>query len=460
VRTGARDDQILVAYYVVADRRALADPAGVLRAHIRRTLPEFMVPNAFVEIPAVPRSPSGKVERRALPTPVGQDDADVRTSVAPRTTLEHELVHIWKALLRKESIGIRDDFFELGGHSLLAAQMLFEIELARGQRLPLAALFDGATIEQLAARLEAAIEDEREPDVVVLQGEGTSTPFAFVHGDVRGGGWYCRRMAALLGSDVPVIVLPTLRPHRAADLRTIEEMAALHVATLRRVQPHGPYRLGGFCVGGLIAYEMARQLTASGERVERVVVIDSNGSNSRFRWLAPALRAAFRSASDEDVARRAELLRGLRYYTGRIQRVRRMKRADQWRWLRTNVARRLPRAPVLEQRVVEVLTFSGERNERSAEFEARPATQLLRFQERAALAYIPGPYSGALDVIWAADQFPPRSVDQTRGWARVASDVRVHTVSSAHVGLITYNLPTLAGTLRTILRSEESAFDS
>jgi len=430
-----------------------------MRAQLREALPEFMIPSAFVAIDRIPLSPSGKVDRRALTPPQELADA-ARPYTPPRTTLEHELVHIWEGLLPKRPIGIRDDFFELGGHSLLAAQMLFEIELARGQRLPLASLFEGATIEKLAGRLEAAVGDEREPDVVVLQRDGTETPFAFVHGDVRGGGWYCRRMATLLGDEVPLIILPTLRSGDEPGPRTIEAMARAHVATLRRVQPHGPYRLGGFCVGGLIAYEMARQLVAIGERVERAVVVDGSGINARFGWLSPFLGVSLRGDPDERLARRAELLRSLRYYTGRLVRVRRMKRGDQWRWVKLNVARRLRRSVAPPVQPAETLTFSGERADRSTEFDARPATQLLRAQERAALAYIPGPYRGTLDVIWAADQFPPRSVDPTRGWARVAEDVRVHMVSSAHVGLITYNLPALAETLRACLRPEDVALDS
>lgn len=445
----------LVAYYATADSAENASPSQrqtELRSYLRARLPEYMVPAVFVAVDALPVGATGKVDRSALP-PVPSDGAEVPdTYVAPRTTLEHELVHIWGQLLGRKKVGIRDDFFDLGGHSLLAAQMIFEIERVRGRRLPLAALFEDATIERIAARLEAAAEDEAEPDVVVLHPAGHAAPFAFLHGDVRGGGWYCRRLAAILGTDVPLIVLPTLQPRGESDLRTIEQMARHHLATLRRAQPSGPYRLGGFCVGGLVAFEMARQLRAEGEVVERVVLVDSTGVNARFRWIAPVLDQIAGGNTDAVITRRAGVLRWLRYYTGRLRGVRRMRASERWAWLRTNVHRRMSAAGrVARIRRAESVEFTGERFDRSPEFDARPATRLLRMQERAAVAYVPRGFDGRVDVVWAADEFPASAGDRTRGWARAARDVRVHMISSAHVGLITYDLEALGTTLRACL---------
>ena len=241
--------QRLVAYVVPTTGRAVA--AAELRTFCRARLPDYMVPSVFVPMDALPLTPSGKVDRRALPAadeaePLGAADG----FAAPRTTIEHELVHIWESLLSARPIGIRDDFFALGGHSLLAVRMLHEIERVRGRRLPLAALFEHSTIEAIAYLLGTAVRDEGEPPVVVLQGEGSATPYVFVHGDIRGGGWYCRKLAPMLGADTPLIVLPTIRPGGPHAAVTIEDMAAVHLAHLREVQPRGPYRLAGYCTEG------------------------------------------------------------------------------------------------------------------------------------------------------------------------------------------------------------------
>ena len=450
MRENSRGEPMLVAYYTPT--RSPNDvgaeiprvPATELRTHLRELLPEHMVPSAFVALDKLPLSPSGKLDRKALPAPETLADVDTRVYAAPRTTLEHELVHIWETLLNKRPIGIHDDFFEIGGHSLLAVQMLAEIERVRGRRLPLASLFEGATIERIAAIIESAVQTEGEPGVVVLQPEGTERPFVFLHGDVRGGGWYCRRLAPLLGENVPLIVLPTLRGGSPDAPMTIEEGAASHIVELRKVQPKGPYRLGGFCVGGLVAFEMARQLEAAGEVVDRVVVVDSTAGNALFKSIESFFPLIIGTGNPEQrLERRAKLIRKLHYYRSRVRHVWRMRHGEKLRWVRTNVARYLP----LGSADPEVSSWPTA----PAEFRARPATSVLIFQERAASAYIPGEYRGAMDVIWATEQFPVTVKFPARGWDQVSGTVRVHGVASSHVGLITYNIELLADALRACL---------
>src|SRR5213078_3775245 len=152
-REDSAGDKRLIAYVVAAPDAALPDSAA-LRAHVGKSLPDYMVPAAFVLLEALPLTPNGKLDRRSLPAPdLALPDAG-STFVAPRNEIEERLAQIWQDLLGPRPIGIRDDFFELGGHSLLAARLFARIEQAFGQHLPMSVLVDGDTIERLASLLE------------------------------------------------------------------------------------------------------------------------------------------------------------------------------------------------------------------------------------------------------------------------------------------------------------------
>jgi acyl carrier protein len=145
-------DQRLVAYLVpVAD----ASPPGIdeLRGFLQARLPEHMIPSAFVLLDAMPLTPSGKVDRRALPAPE-HSRAGLAELVTPRTPVEEAIAEIWIALLKLERVGVHDNFFALGGHSLLAAQLVARLRAAFGLDLPLRALFETPTVAGLAERIE------------------------------------------------------------------------------------------------------------------------------------------------------------------------------------------------------------------------------------------------------------------------------------------------------------------
>jgi amino acid adenylation domain-containing protein len=467
LRTDGGGESRLVAYYVASGEER--PTSAQLRAWLEQTLPAHMIPSAFVALDVMPLSPSGKLDRRALPTPTLEALDGARRHVPARTMVEHQLSSIWQSLLEHRPIGVQDDFFELGGHSLLALRMLADIERQTGRRLPLASLFDGATIEQLATRIEGAIYDEAEPPVVVLQADGTATPFVMLHGDARGGGWYCRRLAPLLGADVPLIVLPTLRPGIESDPQTIEAMAAHHIRTLRTVQSTGPYRIGGFCAGGMIAFEMARQLEAVGERVEPLILIDAVAGNARFAHLVPLIDIASRAPTQaRRLERRAHLLSRLRYYSGRLRTMRRQGMREQLQWAVRNLERRLTG----RHDSTALPTLAEGLSRRTDEtFEARPGTDLLLFQGRAAGAYIPTAYGGAVDLIVTVEPTGLMSKEMSdalgagspnpdllvgrRGWERVSPTVRVHPMATSHLGLITDGLPLLAERLRACLRTDD-----
>jgi thioesterase domain-containing protein len=397
------------------------------------------------------------VDRQALPTPrvLLQRTAEYKH---PRTTIEHELVQIWEKLLDRKPIGIREDFFEIGGHSLLAVRMLAEVARVRGRNVPLAWLFESSTIEALGARIGAQLQEEGEPPLITLQPQGRGAPLAFVHGDVRGAGWYCRRLAPLASPDAKLFVLPTLGAEDEGITWRIESMAARHIAELRKMQPRGPYRLAGFCVGGMIAFEMARQLRAQGETVERLIVIDSTATNARLHYVRPLL-ALLPGDARGRLARQAELMKRLRRYDMRIRQVIRLERAQQVQWVRRNLARRWQRvarhfarrsdAPAVVTHLTDPTGMSA-----AAVLTDAAGANVLQSQAFAASAYIPKKYDGTMDLIWAEGQPNVQRRDPTHGWWRVTRTVRTHQIVAHHIGLITNDLPKLAEVVRAILERD------
>ncbi len=307
IREDSPGDQRLIGY-VVADSDAAPSSAD-LRAQLRAKLPAIMIPTAIVVMERFPLTPNGKADRKALPPPAGGSRVAQEQFTAPATPLEEEIAGIWSAKLGVTPIGMHDDFFDLGGNSLLAMRMIAEIERIWGRRLSFETFFERPTVATVVAVLVSTALQEEEGGIAVLQGDGPGTPLVFAHGDVLGYGWYCRRLAPLLGK-APLYVLPTLGPDNGSGSVSTEAIAAAHITSLRRIQPHGPYRLGGFCYGALVVYEMARQLTAQGETIERVVLIDAFCSNLRFRNFEPVIRliTGARDALKHVLQRRAQIL--------------------------------------------------------------------------------------------------------------------------------------------------------
>lgn len=265
-------DKHLVAYVAAAQGQTPA--IKNLQSSLQEKLPGYMLPSAFVRLDALPLTPNGKVDRHALPVPGPAGRTAEETYVAPKLTVHYQLIQIWEELLDTRPIGIRNNFFYLGGHSLLAARLIDRIEHVFGKKLPLSTLFAGPTIEQLADALQEQEDTGLQSSLVKVQVGGSMRPFFFMHADYKGGPFYCFPLARGLGSDQPFYALG---PYRFDTLRvppTLEAMAATHVKLLRTVQPEGPYLLGGFCSGGLVAYEMARKLHAEGQTVDLLVLID------------------------------------------------------------------------------------------------------------------------------------------------------------------------------------------
>jgi amino acid adenylation domain-containing protein len=269
VREDQPGDKRLVAY--VAGPVDRLDPKA-LTAELAKRLPPHMVPSAVVPLAAFPLTPSGKTDRRALPAPRWATDADDGVSVAPRDAFEAALVAIWTSVLGVPSVGVHTDFFAAGGHSLAAVRVRNAIEARFGVRVALSELFRHPTIEALASVVRAGQGISSQQTLVELR-SGTGTPLFLVH-PVDGGVMWYTGLARELG-DRPVYGLQIDEAtHSNRRERSIVEYARTYLAEIRAVQPRGPYLLGGWSMGALVAFEMASQLLDAGEAVSRVLLVE------------------------------------------------------------------------------------------------------------------------------------------------------------------------------------------
>ena len=273
-------DKLLVAY-LVATRNTI--PAtSELRMRLKRQLPDYMVPKAYVFLDQLPTSPNGKIDRKALPAPAETRVVQVDTYIAPRNQFEETLTTIWAETLGLQRVGIRDDFFELGGDSLDAVRLLLRILAAFPACQPsLAVLLKAPTVEQFARTLTSGQADW---SCLVAVREGNERPpFFCVHG-AGGNVLSMRDLAMALPSNLPFYCLQARGlDGQAPPFSSVEETAECYIEQIRSVQPYGPYYLGGGCYGGLVAFEMARRLRSMGETVNVVALIDTwNFAYGRF----------------------------------------------------------------------------------------------------------------------------------------------------------------------------------
>jgi acyl carrier protein len=183
--------------------------------------------------------------------------------------VSRKLTAIWKEILLIDSVGEDESFFDLGGDSALAVHLFTEIDKSFNVKLPLATLFEAQTIQQLAAILRSQAAPAGWSSLVVVQSEGSRPNFFCVHG-AGGNILIYRDLVKHLGTDQPFYGLQSQGLDGKGNLQTkVEDMARIYLQEVRRVQPRGPYFLGGYCMGGTVAYEMAQQLTAQGESVGR-----------------------------------------------------------------------------------------------------------------------------------------------------------------------------------------------
>ena len=273
--TGQGDKEIL-AYVVPAEKRPLDETTTkalehAVIEHLSKKLPEYMLPSAVVVMDAMPLNNSGKVDKAKLPRPIRGKAPQHSVHTPPLTDLERALAGIWSKLLHVENIGIHDNFFELGGHSLIGLQMFAQVERQLGARLQLKTLFQAPTIAQLTELIAKDTPGQQWKNLIAIQPNGSRIPFFCVHGDEAN-----HYMPPYLGQDQPFYGFA----HQGEDgmpirFTTVKSIAQHLISEMRTVRPRGPYFLGGYSFGGIVAFEMAQQLVAAGEEVPLLVMLDS-----------------------------------------------------------------------------------------------------------------------------------------------------------------------------------------
>jgi amino acid adenylation domain-containing protein len=264
----------LVAYLVPDPDAVLT--ARELRSHVQKQLPDYMTPAAFVQLATLPLTPNGKVNRSALPAPRPGDFEADQNYVAPRDAVERKLARLWEEVLGIHPIGVRTSFFDLGGRSLLAARLFTKISRAFGKDLPLATLFHSPTIEQLAQAVRPKSASGSYTTLVAIQPNGSKLPFFCVHGGA-GSALFLHRLAREMDPDQPFYgIEPEGLNGKRFQRTTVEQMAAHYLSEIRKVQTRGPYHIGGYCFGGLAAFEMARQLQQQGEHADVVAMFSAS----------------------------------------------------------------------------------------------------------------------------------------------------------------------------------------
>ncbi|HET9485657.1 MAG TPA: thioesterase domain-containing protein, partial [Xanthomonadales bacterium] len=306
---GEGDPRLLLHF--VARPGAAPGLESRVRAALEQSLPGYMIPQYLVQLDAMPRSANGKVDRLMLLPPDATAAHGDERAMSP---LERALAATWSELLGRERIGLGDDFFDLGGHSLLAVRLFARIHERFGVNLPLATLLRHRTLGALAGALAAAgasppavggaeaptahrIDEAKSvgasapptggsrdatasdpwTPLVTLRAEGSRPPLFFVHA-VGGNVLNYRPLADALGEDQPVYGLQAVGlDGTSTPLGSIEAMAERYLPEIRRVQPHGPYRLAGGSMGGVIAFEIAQRLHRAGEEVDLLALFDTYG---------------------------------------------------------------------------------------------------------------------------------------------------------------------------------------
>jgi amino acid adenylation domain-containing protein len=437
-RESAPGQKQLVAYVVTSGQAAL--DTSVLRSQLKQHLPDYMVPAAFVCLDKLPLTPSGKVDRKSLPAPedVVSPSTVTDPSERPWLPIQFQLVQIWEEILGVKPVGIRDNFFELGGHSLLAVKMMDRVEEVTGQKLPVSTLFDDATIIHLADLILCEDSKAAAP-VIELQTRGNRLPLYFLHGDIIGGGFYARDISRLLGDQQPFYVLPPVEIDDGM-LPDVEEMAANHLKDLRAHRPRGPYLLGGFCIGALVAYEMACRLKAAGEEVPFVALIDPQLPSALLRGTYLAVNAFARrrgltvSEKTRAFARGHKILYRLREEWNSPLR-------DKAKFFASKAKRLL--APIDAE--PDVATKPNGNGTDSSEEQ----NTLAKFHWIIS-AYRP-PRSIGPATIFLTDEQKGFTPFLERKWRKASPNVEIHRIAGRHLGAITTNVEVLSAQIRECL---------
>jgi thioesterase domain-containing protein len=293
---------------------------------------------------------------------------------------------------------------------------------------------------------------ECQSPLVQLQSGGAKPPFFFLHGDFLGGGIYSLRLAQGLGKDQPFYVLNPHGLNGEPAPATIETMAADYIEMVHAVQPHGPYFLGGYCNGGVVAYEMARQLTQQKEKVEMVALVAAPVKNTpQVRLLQHFISCVAylcRFESEEKMNLFLQSRDLYLYYSDRIEDVAQWPLNQRLAWAFRQSKRAVRQAPRLFTAAISRLRLNGRKADSEEFFERE---DLLRSTGRAMESYIPRRYAGRVVLFQPSEENPDGAEDPTMGWSRVASAIEVQMVPGDHISCVSTHVKTLAALIRASL---------
>ncbi|EEK70326.1 hypothetical protein bcere0007_52480 [Bacillus mycoides] len=275
IREDQPGDQRLVAY--VVGEGSMHE----WREHLKRQVPNYMIPAHFIEVDAIPLTTNGKVDRKALNSLTIQRESTFSTPIIPRDEIEYQLITIWQDLLQLEDIHVNDDFFNIGGHSLLVIKLISKVREKFGKEIKVPALIKNATVEGIACLIRENHRMEESLSVLVPLQESEKRPFFCVHPFM--GNVLCYiQLARLLKDHCSFYGLQNpLVEKEGMNGLTLSEVVQLYIEEMKRAQPEGPYRLGGWSLGGAIAYEIATMLRNQGEEVEVLVLLDTKVPSER-----------------------------------------------------------------------------------------------------------------------------------------------------------------------------------
>jgi acyl-coenzyme A synthetase/AMP-(fatty) acid ligase/thioesterase domain-containing protein/acyl carrier protein len=266
-------EKTLVAYIV--PQPGMPPSLKELRTYLPKQLPFYMVPALFVFLEKIPLNSNGKVDRALLPEPDWKQPVQGEYYISPRNSVEWRLVQFWREVLKLERVGIRHDFFALGGDSLQALQLMARIKSEWDLDLPLQTMISRPTIADLASLINELKPHPVRTSISALRTEGDRVTLFMVPGGARTG-ISLMKFASRLdpGFRIYAVEYPGMEGY-LEPMDQIEALAEFFLQQIRSVQPHGPYHLIGPCLGGVIVFEMAQQLTANGEKVGLLAVLDS-----------------------------------------------------------------------------------------------------------------------------------------------------------------------------------------
>ncbi len=241
----------LIAFYTSTNGVSIVNED--LRAFLMDKLPTYMIPFDFKPVDKFPLTNNGKLDNGKLLMSI---DLNVNSSghVAPENLMQEQLAILWEEILGITDIGINSNFFDLGGHSLLAVKLMSRIEKEFKKELPVSVLFEAPTIKDLAKVIEH--NNGNDSCIVEIQKEGSRPPLFVIPGYL-----FYYHLSNHLGEDQPVYGFEPV------ENLTVEEVAAVYINEIKKVQPQGPYQIGGYCAGGIVAYEIAQQLNEAGDQL-------------------------------------------------------------------------------------------------------------------------------------------------------------------------------------------------